>query len=177
VLTVGQAVEAFWNAYNAHDLDALLSLADDDLVVRFPLSPEPISGKSEISAIWSLIFYQLVPDIRQEVVTILVNERSAACELIERGTVRVPGACDAAALDPPRKYEQRIAAFLALNDQGRIDRLDFYWDTAAFARQLELNVDALGDFHAQAISLGQWVDRATTPVTVTSRTPDLQSVV
>ena len=161
MLTTGQAVEGFWNAYNAHDLEALLSLVDEGVVVRFPLSDEPIAGKSDVSAIWSLIFYQLVPDIHQEIVTAVVDDQSAAFELIESGTLRLPSVGSPPDISGPRKYEHRVAVFLSVNGSGYIDRIDFYWDTDAFARKLGLNAEALKDFRAHAVGLGQWVGRAT----------------
>lgn len=174
MLTVGQAVEGFWNAYNAHDLDALLSLVDEDVVVRFPLAAEPIRGKSDMSAIWSLIFHQLVPDIRQELVTAVVDDHSAAFELIESGTLRLPGV--ASAPEALRTYENRVAAFLSVNPAGHIDRIEFYWDTDAFARKLGLDVDALRDFHVHALGLGRWVCRASSTPAMEQRAPELRTV-
>lgn len=164
MLTTAQCAEAFWNAYNAHDVDAILSLVDDDIVVRFPLSAEPIAGKDNMSAIWSAIFHQFVPDIRQEVLMRIIGESSAAFALIETGTLRLPGVAGTPGANAPRRYENRVAAFLSTNEAGQISTIDFYWDTAAFARQLSLDADALREFRHQVISLGEWVGRTTLPL-------------
>lgn len=131
-----------FRAYSDHDLEALLATLADDVVVRFPTSPEPILGKEQLRPVWAEVLDTVIPDVKQTVQRIVVEGDTAATELTETGTVVIPEeAVASVSLEPGgRPYSLDMVSLYHFDKDGRIDRIRSYWDTADFARQLGIDI-------------------------------------
>ena len=87
---VRSLVETYYETYGRHDLDGLLAMMDDDVRIHFPVDEKPKTGKEQIRAAWTLSFNVVIPDIRQELHTIVADGNHAAVQFTEYGTVHIP---------------------------------------------------------------------------------------
>jgi steroid delta-isomerase-like uncharacterized protein len=116
----------FFAAYDVHDVEGMLALCADDAQGRYvPYGRDsvvPIRGG--IDGIWRA-FPQAVPDFRVEVVEMLAEGNTVIIQTVMSGPIpaEVPGIA---------KKAQVVfishAHFLRFNTQGKISRLDAYWD-------------------------------------------------
>jgi ketosteroid isomerase-like protein len=122
--------KTFFAAYDAHDVEGMLALCAGDAKGRYAPygrdSVMPIRGGLE--GIWRA-FPQAVPGFRVEVVEILLAEGNAVvAQAVMSGPMPtdVPGiAKKAEVVFIPHAYILRFDA------QGKISRLDCYWDNTA----------------------------------------------
>jgi len=123
---VKAVAKTFFAAYDAHDVEGMLTLCDDGAIGRYlPYgrdSDMPIRGG--IDVIWRA-FPQTVPNFRVEIVEMLAEGNSVIVQTVMSGPIPsdVPGiAKKAQVVFIPHAY------FLRFNAQGKISRLDAYWD-------------------------------------------------
>jgi len=116
----------FFAAYDAHDVDGMLALCADDAQGRYAPygrdSVVPIRGG--LDGIWRA-FPQAVPNFRVEVVEMLADGNTVIIQTVMSGPIPadVPGiAKKAQVVFIPHAY------FLRFDTQGKIARLDAYWD-------------------------------------------------
>jgi steroid delta-isomerase-like uncharacterized protein len=116
----------FFAAYDAHDVEGMLALCADDALGRYAPygrnSVVPIRGG--LDAIWRA-FPQAVPNFRVEVVEMLAVENTVVIQTVMSGPMPAdaPGiAKKGHVVFIPHAY------FLRFNTQGKISRLDAYWD-------------------------------------------------
>jgi ketosteroid isomerase-like protein len=119
----------FFAAYDAHDVEGMLALCADDAQGRYTPygrdSVVPIRGGLDV--IWRA-FPQAVPKFRVEVVEVLAEGNTAIIQTVMSGPIPadVPGiARKAQVVFIPHAY------FLSFDTQGKISRLDAYWDNTA----------------------------------------------
>ena len=116
----------FFAAYDAHDVEGMLALFTDDAQGRYvPYGKDsvvPIRGG--LDGIWRA-FPQAVPNFRVEVVEMRADENTVIVQAVMSGPIPadVPGVA---------KKDQVVhiphAYFLRINPQGKVTRLDAYWD-------------------------------------------------
>jgi steroid delta-isomerase-like uncharacterized protein len=151
-MDLATASDRYWTAYNAHDLEGVLALMDDDVTVRFPTTPQPIQGKEPLRKAWTRMFNDVIPDIRVEVVTTVIEGSNVACEHIERGTITLPP--DVQELrglsSPIRPYEMPMGGFKHFNARGLIVESRSYWDTGEMCRQLGIQIQDMHDLTKRA---------------------------
>jgi ketosteroid isomerase-like protein len=123
---VKATAKKFFAAYDAHDVEGMLALCADDAQGRYcPYGRDsvvPIRGG--LDGIWRA-FPQAVPGFRVEVVDILAEENTPVIQAVMSGPIPadVPGiAKKAQIVHIPHAY------FLRFDAQGKISRLDAYWD-------------------------------------------------
>ncbi|WP_214325700.1 nuclear transport factor 2 family protein [Nonomuraea sediminis] len=151
-MTLEDTMTRYWRAYSAHDLDAVLAHLAEGVLIQFPTNAEPIRGRSSIGRVWSMLFSTVIPDVRQDVLTTVVHDRSVACEFVETGTLTVPGEL-AESLNLPaggRPYSMPMASFFHFDDDGLIDRIRSYWDTGSFADQIGIEIGVIRSLQARA---------------------------
>ncbi|MET8878409.1 nuclear transport factor 2 family protein [Nocardia sp. NPDC004604] len=147
-----ETLRRHFRAYSDHDLETLLATLADNVTVRFPTSPEPICGKEQLRPVWARVLDTVIPDVRQTVQRIVVEGDTAATEFTETGTVVIPEGA-AAQLEPGgRPYSLDMVSFYHFDDEGRIDRIRSYWDTADFATQLGIDIAIIRALQASAHS-------------------------
>jgi steroid delta-isomerase-like uncharacterized protein len=116
----------FFAAYDAHDVEGMLALCADDARGRYAPygrdSVVPIRGG--LDTIWRA-FPQAVPGFRVEVVEMLAEGNTVIIQTVMSGPIPadVPGiAKKSQVVFIPHAY------FLRFDAQGKISRLDAYWD-------------------------------------------------
>ncbi len=122
--------QQFFAAYDAHDVDKMLSLCTEDAQGRYAPygrnSVVPIRGG--VDTIWRA-FPQVIPDFRVEVVEMILAEiTTVVVQTIMSGPLPAdaPGiAKKGEVVFIPHAYILRFGA------QGKISRLDAYWDNTA----------------------------------------------
>jgi ketosteroid isomerase-like protein len=148
---IRRLVETYYETYGRHDLDGLLAMMDDDVRIYFPVDEKPKTGKEQIRPAWSLSFNVVIPDIRQELHTIITEGDHAAVQFTEYGTVHIPenAARKAGLAVKPRPYAMEMGSFYTFTSQGLIREIHSFWDTGNFARQLGIDISII-----QAMSRG-----------------------
>ena len=138
-MTPEETVERYWRAWTEHNLDNLLSLLAPDFVSRSPLSQGRAAGKDMIAKGFAM-FAQALPNLREEVVSLVAQGEKVACEVVETATFTGSMALPTEVIAPTnRPYTLPVAAFFRLNAQGLIVEQRTYWDTAAWAHQIGID--------------------------------------
>ena len=147
-------VETYNTRYAKHDLAGLLAMMDDDIHIYFPIDEKPKVGKEQIRRTWELSFGKIIPDIRPEVHSIIVQGNRAAIQFTERGTVHVPvEAAKKLGIAPVgRPYITEIGSFFTFTPSGLIKEIRSYWDTGKYAKQLGIDIGIIQSMSANAAS-------------------------
>jgi steroid delta-isomerase-like uncharacterized protein len=116
----------FFAAYDAHDVEGMLALFADNAKGRYaPYGRDSVVPfRGGLDCIWRA-FPNAVPNFRVEVVEILAEGNTAIIQAVMSGPIPadVPGiAKKAQVVFIPHAY------FLRFDTQGKITRLDAYWD-------------------------------------------------
>jgi steroid delta-isomerase-like uncharacterized protein len=126
-----QMFREYLAAWNAHDLDKIVSFFTEDCVYENIPRGQTYRGKDELNA-WAKGAFDAMPDFKLEVTSLFVSGEWAACEWVMTGTQT------GALPDLPatgKSFSVRGATIAQLKD-GRILRNADYWDAATFLRQL-----------------------------------------
>jgi ketosteroid isomerase-like protein len=144
-MSIRRLVQTYYETYSRHDLDGLLAMMDDDVRIYFPVDEKPKIGKEQIRAAWSLSFSVVIPDIRQELHTIVTEAEHAAVQFTEYGTVHIPedAARQAGLAVRPRPYALDMGSFYTFTSRGLIREIRSFWDTGNFARQLGIDISII----------------------------------
>jgi steroid delta-isomerase-like uncharacterized protein len=147
-----ETLRRLFRAYSDHDLESLLATLADDVIVRFPTSPEEIRGKEQLRPVWAEVLDSVIPDVKQDVQRIVVEGDTAATELTETGTVMIPAGAHPSLEAGGRPYRLEMVSFYHFDEQGRIDRIRSYWDTGDFAAQLGIDIGVIRGLQESAHS-------------------------
>ena len=121
--------QSFFTAYDAHDVDGMTALCADNAEGRYlPLgrnSVKPIRGG--IDFIWKA-FPQAVPLFRVEVVELIAAERNT---VVVQSVMSGPIPADPLGIAKDGEDVHIAHCYiLRFNPEGKISRLDCYWDNA-----------------------------------------------
>jgi steroid delta-isomerase-like uncharacterized protein len=135
-MTAAETVQLYWRAWSEHDLDKLLSLLGADFVSRSSLSQGRPADKAMVAAGFKM-FVKALPDLKEEVVSIVAEDGRVACEVLETATFTGPMELPSGVIAPTnRSYRLPAASFFGVNAQGLIVEQRTYWDTASWAQQI-----------------------------------------
>ncbi len=109
-------VDAYFAAFNRHDVDAVIAFYSADATMLDPTYDEPVKGKDAIRQHVADRF-AVVPDVHDEVVSTVVQPGFAAIELVATGT----------AVGAPGPFTLPLASFFTIDD-GKIVRDATYYD-------------------------------------------------
>ncbi len=123
--TVRQVVLEFFDAFNGHDVDALVALYAKD-AVNHQMPTTPLRGHEAIRKSFEDGF-AAIPDMGCHVINVIVEGQWGAAEWEGWGTYRPPGAA-------PRPYKMNGCGFFRV-EHGFIVQQRGYWDSATMARQ------------------------------------------
>ena len=138
-MTAEETVNAYWRAWTEHNLDGLLRLLAPDFVSRSSLSNGRPAGKDMIAKGFSM-FDKALPNLREEVVSIVAEGDRVACEVVETATFTGPMELSTGAIEPTnRSYILPVASFFRINPSGLIAEQRTYWDTARWAEQIGID--------------------------------------
>jgi ketosteroid isomerase-like protein len=135
-------VHTYYETYGRHDLDRLLAMLDDHVRIYFPVDDRPKIGKDQIRPAWHLAFTVVIPDIRQELHSVVSDGNRAAAHFTETGTVNIPepAATRAGIAVKPRPYTMEMGSFRTFTDEGMISEIRSFWDTGRYAEQLGIDI-------------------------------------
>lgn len=128
--------EVWLAAHKAHDLDKLIECVNDDIVIRSAAGGNmpPANGKEEARAHWQTI-YNTFPDMRMDLLDLTVEGNRMVAEISHGGTMRG----NMGRATATGKSYRVDGAFRMDFADGKIKRIQSYWDTASMAQQLGLH--------------------------------------
>jgi len=129
----------YWRAWNEHNIDNLLRLLAPEFISRSSLSQDNVVGRDMV-AMGFKMFNKALPDLKEEVVSIMAEGEKVVCEVIETatftGTIELPKRV----IQPTnRRYKIPVAAFFRVSSEGLIVEQRSYWDTASWAQQIGMD--------------------------------------
>jgi steroid delta-isomerase-like uncharacterized protein len=132
-------VNNYWRAWSEHNLDNLLALLAPEFVSRSSLSQGRAAGKDMIAKGFQM-FNKSLPDLKEEVISIIAEDDRVACQVVETATFTGPMELPTGVIAPTnRSYKLPVASFFRINAQGLIVEQRTYWDTANWARQIGID--------------------------------------
>jgi len=129
---IDAVIDRFWTAYNAHEVDAAVSLYAADATHHEVAQGKRAHGAAEIGSGLSR-FLESFPDAQWEERRRIVSDDSAAIAYRLRGHLAAP-------LGPFRTPGRALdleGTFVIEAAQGQITATSDYWDAATFGRQMQ----------------------------------------
>ncbi len=129
-----EVAHAFFNAYNAHDVNKMLSMCSEDGELCYVPMGEKGRGKlREVGkAIWSSLI-DAFPDLAVVTHFAFGDDENVAAEIEIGGTQQK----DFMQIkNQGRRYDLPHAFLLKVNEHGMLTRITSYWDNASFYSQL-----------------------------------------
>src|ERR1700733_8204518 len=119
-MTPKETVTNYWRAWSEHNLDDMLSLLAPDFTSRSSLSQGHPVGKDRVAEGFKM-FDKSLPDLKEEVVSIIAEDNKVVCEVIETATFTGPMELPSGSITPTnRSYKLPVASFFHINAQGLI---------------------------------------------------------
>src|ERR1700733_10039620 len=119
-MTPKETVTSYWRAWNEHDLPGLPSLLAPDFVSRSSLSQGRAARKDMIAKGFQM-FDKSLPDLKEEVVSIIAEGDSVACQVVETATFTGPMELPTGPIAPTnRSYRLPVCSFFRIDAQGLI---------------------------------------------------------
>jgi steroid delta-isomerase-like uncharacterized protein len=138
-MTSKETVTNYWRAWSEHNLDNLLALLAPEFISRSSLSQERAANKDMI-AMGFKMFDKALPDLKEELVSIIAENDRVVCEVIETATFTGPMELPTGVIAPTnRPYKLPVGSFFHVNAQGLITEQHTYWDTADWERQIGID--------------------------------------
>jgi steroid delta-isomerase-like uncharacterized protein len=129
----------YWRAWTEHNLEDLLALLAPEFVSRSSLSQGRAVGKDVIAGGFKM-FDKALPDLKEEIISIMAEDNRVACQVVETATFTAPMELPIGVIAPTnRMYNLPIASFFRTNAQGLIAEQRTYWDTANWAEQIGID--------------------------------------
>jgi len=135
-MTPKETVTEYWRAWSEHKLDDMLALLAPDFISRSSLSQGRPIGK-DMMAMGFKVFDKSLPDLKEEIISIIAEGNVVVCEVIETATFTGPMELPSGVIEPTnRSYKLPVGAFFHVNDHGLITEQRTYWDTADWEKQI-----------------------------------------
>lgn len=134
-----EIVTNYWRAWSEHNLEGALALLAPDFISRSSLSQGRPIGKDMIAKGFKM-FDKALPDLKEEIVSIIAEGDNVVCQVIETATFTAAMELPTGVIAPTnRSYKLPIGAFFLINSQGLIIQQRTYWDTADWERQIGID--------------------------------------
>jgi steroid delta-isomerase-like uncharacterized protein len=138
-MTPKETVTNYWRAWSGHNSDNLLALLASDFVSRSSLSQGRAASKDMIAKGFAM-FDKALPDLKEELVSIVADGDSVACQVIETATFSGPMELPSGVIQPTnRSYTLPVGSFFRVNAHGLIAEQRTYWDTADWEQQIGID--------------------------------------
>jgi steroid delta-isomerase-like uncharacterized protein len=139
VMKPEEIVRSYWRAWSEHNVDHLLALLAPSFVSRSSLSRNRPADRERI-ALGFAMFDKALPDLREEVVSVIAEGDCVACQVIETATFTGPMELPTGTIAPTnRAYAVPVGSFFRLDARGLIVEQRTYWDTASWAQQIRVD--------------------------------------
>ena len=138
-MTPKETVTEYWRAWSEHKIGDMLALLAPDFISRSSLSQSRPVGKDMI-AIGFKMFDKALPDLKEEVISIIAEGDNVSCQVIETATFSGPMELPTGIIAPTnRTYKLPVGAFFRVNAEGLIVEQHTYWDTTDWERQIGID--------------------------------------
>lgn len=128
-------------AWSEHNMDNLLALIAPEYVSESPMSGRVV-GKDKMVGGFKMLDASF-PDLKEEIVSIVTEGDTVACEVIETATFTGALELPTGVIAPTNKsYTLPFSAFFKINAEGLIIEQRNYFDTAIWFRQLGIDPQA-----------------------------------
>jgi ketosteroid isomerase-like protein len=87
-----ETVRNYWRAWSDHSLDRLLALLAPAFVPRSSISQGRPANKDRI-AMGFKMFDEALPDLKEEIISVVAEGDNVACQVIETATFTDPWSC------------------------------------------------------------------------------------
>jgi steroid delta-isomerase-like uncharacterized protein len=142
-MTPKETVTDYWRAWNEHDLDGMLHLLAPEFISRSSLSQGRAASKDMIKKGFEM-FDKSLPDLKEEIVSVVGEGDSVACQVVETAAFTGPMELPTGAIAPTnRPYRLPVGSFFRVNSQGLIVEQRTYWDTGDWAQQIGIDPKAI----------------------------------
>jgi steroid delta-isomerase-like uncharacterized protein len=139
LMTPEETVRSYWRAWSDHDLNRVLALLAPAFVSRSSLSQGRPADKDMIARGFKM-FVEALPDLKEEIISVVAEGDRVACQIIETATFTVPMELPTGTIAPTnRAYTLPVGSFFRLDAQGLIVEQRTYWDTANWAQQIAID--------------------------------------
>jgi steroid delta-isomerase-like uncharacterized protein len=134
-----ETVRSYWRAWSDHDLDRVLALLARAFVSRSSLSQGRPADKGLIARGFKM-FMKALPDLREEIISVVAEGDRVACQIVETATFTGPMELPTGTVAPTnRAYTLPVAPFFRLDTYGLLIEQRTYWDTASWAEQIGID--------------------------------------
>ena len=138
-MTPKETVTKYWLAWNGHNLDDLMALLAPEFISRSSLSQGRPVNKDMIAKGFKM-FDKSLPDLKEEIISIIAEGDRVVCEVIETATFTGAMELPSGIIEPTnRSYKLPVGAFFRVNEQGLITEQRTYWDTADWEKQIGID--------------------------------------
>jgi steroid delta-isomerase-like uncharacterized protein len=138
-MTPEETVRSYWRAWSDHDLGQVLGLLAPAFVSRSSLSQGRPADKDIIARGFKM-FDKALPDLKEEIVSVVAEGDRVTCQIIETATFTGPMELPTGTIAPTnRPYTLPVSSFFRLDADGLIIEQRTYWDTAAWAEQIGID--------------------------------------
>jgi len=139
-MTPKETVLKYWEAWSDHNFNNLLTLLSPGFVSRSSLSHREATSKHAI-ALGFKMFDEALPDLKEEIISIMAENNHVACEVVETATFTGAMELPTGVIAPTnRHYKIPVASFFRIDDQGQIIEQRTYLDTASLAQQMGIDL-------------------------------------
>lgn len=135
--TVEELAQRYGDAWNAHDVDAILSMHTDDMVFQLHVAGyEEVAGEEGLRGMFG-VFFDCWPDLEFRSKRLTVDERLFVNEMTMAGTLAQPMPLGARVVEPTGAAVEFDAVDVIPVEDGRVKRKDTYIDLAGLLGQHE----------------------------------------
>jgi predicted ester cyclase len=86
------------------------------------------------------MFDKALPDLKEEVISIIAEGDNVSCHVIETASFSGPMELPSGIIEPTKRaYKLPVGAFFRVNTEGLIVEQHTYWDTADWERQIGID--------------------------------------
>jgi len=117
-MTPEETVRSYWRAWTEHKLDHLLALLAPDFVSRSSLSQGRPADEERIAKGFQM-FDQALPDLKEEVISLVVSGDAVACEVVETATFTGPMELPSGVVTPTHRAYTLFVPSAVSNEANR----------------------------------------------------------
>lgn len=135
---IGELAERYGEAWNAHDVDAILAMHAEDMVFQLHLPGYgEVTGDDNLRAHFRM-FFEAWPDLEFRTMRLSVGETLFTNEMEMVGTLSAPLPIGAVVLEPNGERIGFDAVDVIPVENGRVKRKDTYVDAASLFQKLSI---------------------------------------
>jgi len=142
-MTPKETIIKYWQAYNDHNQEGILSLLSPEYILHSPMSQGLVT--KDMVAGGLKLFETSFPDLKEKVMSIIAEGDRVVCEVVETATFTGPLQWSTGLIEPTNhSYTLPFSVFFRVNVEGLIVEQLNYWDTANWIKQIGIDAKIFG---------------------------------